>query len=254
MVVGDGRTYDRLDQGIVPWPSSTRTWKNTMAPRLLDSRYSLDTLHEEVVYTLARLQADTLATDLATRFDTHGKTIAAAIQRELGFASAEVKAQACVDRLQGEMRSNIETFALDLLRLILGDRSDRRYTQLFRVSPSVLARKALTSQVAMVGTWPTVLAGDPGLAVWAPVFTQLLDAANQAIAKRSAAATERATWRSRERESMFAAVNAARQEVYGALCQRTSQKGQPRTWPDGFFRQQSSHRSDSGRESQGAPA
>ena len=198
---------------------------------------SVGNIRAELVYTRARLKADTRTQDLATVVDDLIRRATLASNNQQQAWDAETEADAMVDARDDALDDVVRDFAANLL-FVVKDRTSDRFTLYFDTSPANVIRMGLQSELTKVKPWVAKIAGEPEAQVQA--FGAKLQAAiadgDTAIAQRDTARTNRAVQRVRELHSLVDDVNAARRSLYGLLVQRGEQLKLGADWAERFFK------------------
>ena len=92
---------------------------------------STDSLHDEIFYTLARLNADPVASDLAPAFASRLDEFRTLAANELTLTEARLQAQAAVDQADGVLDGFVDEFAAVLLIDANKDRKSPKFRQYF---------------------------------------------------------------------------------------------------------------------------
>jgi len=213
-----------------------------MAVPTLGYDCSTDSLHDEIFYTLARLNADPVASDLAPAFASRLDEFRTLAANELTLTEARLQAQAAVDQADGVLDGFVDEFAAVLLIDANKDRKSPKFRQYFG-SKAVAAfkRPVLNEELDGCRAWAGWMleSGSEKLAGFAPRAKELVAGGDQALqARRSADDAARAFRLTGARRQFIDSLNALRKSTYGVLGSRAHDKGYPLAYPDGFFRHQ----------------
>ncbi|MBS2027191.1 MAG: hypothetical protein JST54_04730 [Deltaproteobacteria bacterium] len=209
-----------------------------MAIHVLRYGDSLDVIWEELVYTEARLLADSKASDLAALFSQFIQRMQALKSSQQTSWQAEIRAQASVDAADDQLDDVVRGFADNLLFALGNDRTQARFTRYFGDNPSAIIKLGLESELTKVRSWPASIGGEPEpqLQAFGAQLQAAITAGDAALASRTAAAGARADGRARGINTFIDDVNAARQSLYGTLTTRVGPNKLPRDWPERFFK------------------
>jgi hypothetical protein len=208
-----------------------------MAPRILSSTLSLDSLWHEATYTRARCLGDANAVDLAPHIAPFVAEIEETKQGQQKMWGAEIDAQALCDGLNGQMDDLVVDFA-NACFFTIKDRKSPRLERYFSQPPYSIVRLALRAEVEVVRAWPRSLETEPEelLRAYAPKFTALVSKADAALVTLTQAHSDRLDHRVRVISPLVERLNKARLNLYGLLASRTGERNLGRYWPDGFFK------------------
>lgn len=212
-----------------------------MAVRLLKPESSLLVLIIELRYTLSRAQADPRAAFLVPVFQPLRDECDTVLAQELALQEALSKAQAQIDIAD----ENLDGFASRLSKAVLvitqDDRSHPLYLHFFnKKALSTFTRPKLGTQLEAQRAWVDDLgkSPQPTLQAMTAELVDLIDAADQALAARTDAATQNRSFRDvGARRQLFDKVNAARKAADGDLAKVAIQTpGLSTDYPTRFFR------------------
>lgn len=195
---------------------------------------TIETLEDEIMYTIAALKADPDALDLEEKTRDWFPQVDAlrAYDREVRqtLANADASRVVCNERLD----MAVVEFGRSLLYEVDNDRSAPRWTGFFPEPPSAFIRKPLNDEVAAVQGW----LGGPSDAILEAHRTALTETSAQAQAAVISSAGE-SSWRANlraRRAEVADALTSARDALYTELVLRAQERKLSRTWPDAFFR------------------
>ncbi len=202
-------------------------------PRKLVSTMSLDVLEDEVLFTIASMEADPDASPLVPMTEGWLEHISAVRAIELGARKTIAATDARRMVANGRLDSACTSFGDDLLLACGKDTASPRWRQFFRSPVSRFVRTSLSKQVGIVLGWlsspDTVLVKHkPALETWATK-------ADTALKETAALAMTRGQVLS-AREQLAEDLTAERDGVRDALAAVARKNGLPRAWPDLFFR------------------
>jgi hypothetical protein len=206
-------------------------------PPQLRAPLSLDDLHDELLFTEARLEAEGLlplgVSDLA---ELRAEVEAAqAAQRQA--RGATVRANARVATADQELDALVALVAREVLYAVGGDRDHARFQRYFAEAPSALARLRAEKQSAAMAHWAAALAGEPeaALQALAPRVEAALATAAEALADRRAAERARADLGLDVLGPLVEAANRLRRGLSAELEAHAVEAGQPPGWARSFF-------------------
>ena len=216
--------------------------------RNLDTRRSLQTFWDDVVYTEAALLADDETAALAAALTEHlaDHERVAKIDRDSRRATLQAGARANV--ADGGVDEGIRDLHNDTLHDVQQDRSERRYATLFPQPLNRMIRHALARQLEGA----TEIVERLGLSLFTEAFRDrhrgslgaLIERGRAALASRRTAALQRTEARL-EIQAWKEETNALRLGIYSQLLSIAAQQRHNRRWAEQFFMR---HRSSSGVE------
>jgi hypothetical protein len=203
-------------------------------PRKLRPAESLDVFEDEVIFTIAALQADPDAEDLLEHTDDWLERIdkTRATDRDMRVKVASIDARRAV--ANGRLDESCTEFGLDLQRAVSRDTTSPRWRQFFNSPISVFVRRALDRQVSTVQGW-LAQSQDEALEPHRAELTTWANRAADALRDTSGAALLRGQARI-AREALAEDLTRERDALRDALAQRARDRKHPRDWPDLFFR------------------
>lgn len=209
-----------------------------MPIRLISLKSSLDFCWTEIVFSLAMLEADTLARPLAVHLAPFEPRLEVLRTTQHSKWRAEIVADAKVAFADRSLDEVTTSFSSELLRFEQNEREAPRFKLYFKKAPHQVTRLGLKSQLEVCEGWPKMLPDEPeqSLKDFAKKFTDVMTLGNQALAAREEAITQTALQRARELNVFVDDLNAARQTTYGQLTSLASQHRRPRGWAESFFR------------------
>jgi hypothetical protein len=230
-----------------------------MAIRKISYRESLDVIWNEIIYTRARLEADSKTKDLAGALRDMVGRLFEVKQGQYHAWEGETVAQAQIDTLDFQLDEIVEEMAHFLDRIVRRDHQHPRWTRyLGRDNPFAIRRLGLASEIQRMGNWVESLKSEsePELKAIGTRLEQVITAGKDALNARERAAATRADHRARQIMTLVDDINALRLSIYGELISRTGQHHLPRTWPEEFFLHHTSVRTrvPSTTEETGVPA
>jgi hypothetical protein len=202
-------------------------------PRSIHAGMTLDSVEEEILYTVASLAADPDARDLVALTDGWHALLEGVRTLEREARRAMLEGEALRSLASGRLDGACEVFGEELYRDLLGDPTSPRYTRFFSVSPSRSMHMALPKKIAKVRSW--LLSTDPVL--------ERHRAALDAWSMAALAAMERMQEQVVVRGELWVALERLREELTrerdglrDALAARAKERGLARSWPELFFR------------------
>ncbi len=209
-----------------------------MVARHIPASSSLPVHEQELLYSLDRLEADPDTRDLAAMLEPLLGALATVHAAQKAAWRDENRGDAAVRYADQVLDDAVDALWNQLLFLADRRTDDPRVRTYFPKPRSEVVRLGLQSQLAVVGSWPTALAGEPEpeLQALGVRLQQAIDAGQAAVSRRADAVLARATQKAREVLLLKDDIQAARQSVYGELVRRAAAARRPRSWADGFFR------------------
>lgn len=206
-------------------------------PALLRSTDSLDNAWEELVYSEARLIASGHKTQAASIANT-AKSLEKLQADQKAAWRREIVAQAHVDVADDDLDDGVDKLGLDLLHLEGGNRKSTRFKQYFKSGVSAIVRMGLESQIPVVRTITTQLAGESekSLKEHGKALTAVLKRGDAAVEERRTAAADRGAHRAREIIRFFDDLNALRTSLHAELTLHAGKAGLARDYADRFFK------------------
>jgi len=203
-------------------------------PRKLDPRDTFDTLEEEVMFTIAMLQADEDAADLVPEAEGWMGGIDATRGSDRLFRQEAVSIDA--GRISANQRLDIAVVGFaDALLIDCGkDRQSTRWRSFFPQVPSLFIKQPLAEETAAVRSWLEASA-DPILNQHRDAMEKRADNASIALSATRNLSIKRAT-NLQQREGLAQQLTAARDALHGTLVKRAQERKLPRDWPVAFFR------------------
>ncbi|MFO0762980.1 MAG: hypothetical protein U0359_41475 [Byssovorax sp.] len=215
---------------------------------------SLATVLEEIITTLARLQANPLTSNLAADFDVLQAAWAKVNAQEIMRRTAVVTAMAEVAAIDDMLDPLVDALAAAILLITKNDRKDPLYQLYFGAQrPSDLKRPVLGEELAtMRGFVPSLLASPfAALVALGNKLAAVVAAADLAIDKLAAAEQENRDFRAiGERKLLIDQLNALRKATYGKLSEMPHalpEEHLPATFAEQFFRHDRSRSNGNGK-------
>lgn len=208
-----------------------------MVARELKYTESLDSIHEELLYSHARLEVDEATREYANAF---GELLVNAYdvktQQQQNWDN-EVRAQAAVDYWDEQLDTFVDTLANDLLHLHKQNRDHPRFARYFKNAPHAVRRMALEAELAEVATWAESLAGEPEdiLKAHSETLKKLVESGQKAVNTRTETQGKTQNQRVQGINLFIDQCNQTRNRTHAALTLKGSDLGKPKTWADGFF-------------------
>jgi hypothetical protein len=208
--------------------------------RTLSYNLGLFSILREILYTYARLTEDPLAVPFAPKFQALRGEWKTVLDEELDIIDALALADAMVDKADAQL----DIFATKSSRIVddvtTGETRKRMRQSLFKGKPlSRFKRPILGQQFVAMSDWNTTFAesGIPQLVELGAEHAPLLQLGEQADEKRRAAQKRNRDFRDiGQRKQFIDKLNAARQEVAGALAKLPFEHpGLPSGYAEGFF-------------------
>lgn len=212
----------------------------TMNIRTLSYNLGLFSVLREILYTFARLNEDTLAAPFVPTFQSLRSEWKSVLAEELDIIDALALADAIVDKAD----TKIDVFATKASRVIddvtTGATRKRIRQSLFKGKPlSKFKRPVLGQQLVAMADWSTTFAesGVPELVALGLEHGPLIQMGELADEKRRLAQKRNRDFRDiGQRKQFIDKLNAARQEVAGALAKLPFEHpGLPSGYAEGFF-------------------
>lgn len=192
-----------------------------MAIQTLSSRLSLDTLGEELVYTLARLRAYTNTAKYVSSFETLLSDLKKTKETEMSLQEKILSAEALIDSCDDELDECVDKFSNILLTLTQNNRSDLLYQRYFgSIRPSDLKKPVLGEELETVRGWLDSLKSSTHkeLQEVGTSFEEIVTRADKALTSLRELRTKYTDFRTLgAREQFFARANAERKSIYGEL-------------------------------------
>jgi hypothetical protein len=198
---------------------------------------SLETIRDEIVYTVARLAKNKHTKKEFAKWGApylkKWETVSLG-QRQAW--DAEVIAQAGCDEADDDIDET--TGLVDREIKHLDGKDKKRHAHYFKKAPARLIAMAPESQLLEQKEWPKSLQGEPeqSLKELGARIKGDIEAGNAAVGERSAARTATADHRRREINAFIDEVNSARRMLHGTLETLAEQKKLPKEFPERFFR------------------
>lgn len=203
-------------------------------PRKLDGSSTLDTLEDEVMFTIASLQADPDAAELLSATSDWMAKIDSvrAIDREVRQAVATTDAK----RVNANIRLDIAvlSFADELLMDVDKNRQDPRWQEFFKETPSRFVNRPLQEEVTTVQGWVSA-SSDPVLENNRSSLSAYANEAQTALVSTASLSSRRSSLK-QARAALAEGLTADRDALHRQLAERARASELPRTWPDSFFR------------------
>ena len=192
-----------------------------MSVRTLRYDTGLFTLLRELLYSLAQMGEEPLATPHVPKLQAHRDQWQAVLIEEIGLIEQLAKAQAAVDRADGGLDRFVNRASHAVAEHTVGAAQRQLRKALFKgKAPSRFRRPVLGRQLMEMADWSAILAesGVPALEAMAAEAGALVAAGNAADTLRTAAQSANRTFRDvGARKQYIDAVNASRREIEGAL-------------------------------------
>jgi hypothetical protein len=206
-------------------------------PPQLRAPITLDDLHDELLFTEARLEAEGLLPLGVVELAGLREEVLAAEAAQRGVRAAAVRARAKVAAADAGLDALVIDLARELLYAAGGDRSSPRFVRYFTEAPSALARLRAEKQSAAMAHWPAALAAEPeaALQALAPRAEAALAAAAEALADRRSAERARADLGLDVLGPLVDAANRLRRGVEAELEGHAVDAGLPPGWARSFF-------------------
>lgn len=203
-------------------------------PRMIAGTMTLEDIENEILFTVASLDADPDAKVMLPHTDgwlprLDGLRIESRAIR-LGVnktSAAKIVANARLDLVCGRLGDQ-------LLLAVHKDREAPRWKKFFPSTMSAFQRQPLVSQVAGVFGWLSAI-DDPLLEQYRPELTQWADAAKTALDTEAKHDALRAQFK-QTRDTHAQQLTADRDKLHDLLSDIARDQGLGRTWPDTFFR------------------
>jgi hypothetical protein len=211
--------------------------------RTLRDNDGLKGIHEELVYTEARLLARPETKDLAQSITDLIARCAVVQADQLEAQRQETIAEAMVDSADDELDDEVDAIALDVAYACGGDKQSGRYKRYFPDSVSAVTKLGLDSETKKVTPWVMWLGAEtePKLKDHGTRLTSVLADARAALSTRVAAASKRSNHHANDLQNFVDDVNAARLSILGELTKRQATFKKSSDWATRFFRR--THRS-----------
>ena len=201
---------------------------------------SLQSVRDDLVFTIARAGADPAAADGAPPLQALVDAWGAVVDRQLTLWDAQTRADALVAAADDRLDALVDRLSPALLILADQKRTDARYTLYFSVKPSELKRPVLGPQLETIRGWLTHLAAetDPTLKALAKDFQAAVKQAGDAVKARRSADADNDQFRAKGALAKYLdEVRKTRDAVYATLDARPAQQSAlPRAFASGFFR------------------
>lgn len=210
-------------------------------PATLTQGQSLDSTWADLTFTEARLLGDANAKELVPSFTQLRQAVERARNGQLDSWREEVFAQAAVDTADDALDDCVHDVDVALKHILSGDTTSPRYRRYFPVSPSLIIRMGLESELGRVRSWPDSLSSESeaDLKELGTRLRALVSQGDAALEGRRKAAAQRNDHRVRSITSLIDDINNARLSLYGTLARKAAELRLPRNWPDRFFQRSS---------------
>jgi len=207
-----------------------------MAPRVPDD-ITLDDLHDELLFTEARLEAAGLLPLALIELRALRAELDDAQRAQRGARAALIRANARVAHADLGLDALVAALARELLYAVHGDRGHARYLRYFTESPHLVARQRAEKQAATMAHWAAALAAEPepALQALAPQVEAARAAAASALEARRAAERARADLSLDVVGPLRAAAERLRRGVEAELDGLAADADHPRGWSRTFF-------------------
>jgi hypothetical protein len=202
-------------------------------PRKIIAAMPLDQLEDEVLFTIASMEADPDANPLVPMTEGWLESIAAVRKVELMARKAIAATDARRMVANGRLDNACTSFGDDLYLACGKDTASTRWRQFFRAPVSRFVRTSLSKQVGAVLGW--LSSSDAVLVKHKPTLETWSMKADAALKETAALAMTRGQVLS-ARDQLAEDLTAERDGVRDALAAVARTKGLPRTWPEVFFR------------------
>ncbi len=209
--------------------------------RVIDTKFSLISFWQQLVFTEAALLAHPDTAALAAPFTTLIEAFQAVHGADLKTRRTVLQAQAHAVIADQNLDDGVRKVHSDALSEVVQDRSHAIFKALFKSDIGATVRFALARQIPVVQQLVTDLALSIIPASLKPHIAKLeslIEAGQQVLTKRKETAFERTeanlnamTWRED--------VNAVRLTTYGALLGIAAKTRRPKAWAESFFMQSS---------------
>jgi hypothetical protein len=213
------------------------------------------TLLEQLIYTLALLEANPLTASLAPPFEELQKSWETLSLDEAAQLVEVYRADALVVAADDALDDFVDELDKVLLRLVKNNRDDLLYAYYFGAKrPFVLKRPVLGGQLETMRTWiPSLLsASDPDLVLLGKRLEVLVAAADEALAKQAAAKEAVKTFRALGgRKSFIDRFNAVRKSTDGKLAEMPHARPEarlPMDFASRFFKHESRRSKNTSKE------
>lgn len=211
-----------------------------MAPRVLELRTSIFGLFPHIGYTLERLKAEPLAAAHVPVFEALRTEGLQVLTTELGMIDAKIGAQVRVTTTDGKLNEYAGRASKAVLVITKDERDNPLYTNLFgSKNLTEFRRPVLGEQLEAMRKWIPSLQQSPypTLQAMAAELVTLVAEADAAKAARDSVQQQNRFFRDvGARRQWVDNLNAARQEVYGALAKLPHQHPElPSNYADLFF-------------------
>lgn len=192
---------------------------------LHSNSYSLNTLHDEILYTFTRLKAEGSMTALTATFESLLGECKKAQETEVGLHEKIIMAEAMVDTCDDRLDRGIDALSSTILKISQGDRSHALYQRYFGlVRPSELKKPILGEELDTVRKWIDSLKSSLYKEVQevGATLEKVVKEADLAVKEVNSAREQMADFRTTGiRALLFEKVNAARKSTYGELSKRS---------------------------------
>lgn len=209
----------------------------------LSDQISLESLYDDLFFTLVQLRAALPAARLVPDWEKLLKDWVATVAQERGLREGAVLSQAQILQFDRLLDSLVDRLDLSLLRLCNGKREAPLYTRYFgSLPPSRLKKPTLGKQLTIMRDFvPSLKAtGEPELKALSADIAKAVSAAEGAVADLGAARARLADFRKvGDRKRLFDDANALRTATYAALSALPAAlpaESLPADYADGFFR------------------
>ncbi len=226
-----------------------------MAAPNVDMTAPTMTLLEQLIYTLALLEANPLTASLAPPFEELQKSWETLSLDEAAQLVEVYRADALVVAADDALDDFVDELDKVLLRLVKNNRDDLLYAYYFGAKrPFVLKRPVLGGQLETMRTWiPSLLsASDPDLVLLGKRLEVLVAAADEALAKQAAAKEAVKTFRALGgRKSFIDRFNAVRKSTDGKLAEMPHARPEarlPMDFASRFFKHESRRSKNTSKE------
>jgi hypothetical protein len=207
-------------------------------PALIDARISLDTIDDQLTWTLARVASVPETTGLVDEVQSFLDELDLQRLTARDVARGVLRAEAAVAHADHGLDQATRAFARALGYHLPEGMDSPRARAYFPKNPSAVTQLALGRQVDELREWPgRILAEpDPALHPHAATLRAALAAGEAALAARRAAETARTQYRLDVHLPFIDRLNAARRSWALRLDEIALALGQPPSWARGFFR------------------
>ena len=204
-----------------------------MARKLL-ADMTLDTLEDEINFTVAALMADEDASDLVATTADWLSWIDEVRAFDRGVRQQVTQVDAGRVMANERLDKAVLDFADDLLADVDKDRGSARWLGFFKVAPTSFVRHPLADEVMSIQGWLEA-SSDPVLETHRTELSKRVGAAQSALVSTRGLPSKRSELHQR-RDALAARLTAARDALHERLAERARERKLGRSWADAFFR------------------